>query len=135
MRMYIYDFIKKLTSVVGSVHEFWKKIKDLPELNLLFIDVNIFFFSDPSYREICYMTSNKNIFYLKVMVNHFRKNWRVHWWPLVLILGTSFHLPKMSWTHVGLTKNMAFGATNSRFFKKRAYFDIKIYIIKYLTRL
>ena len=28
----------------------------------------------------------------------FQKNWRVPWWPLVLIIGTSFHLPKMSWT-------------------------------------
>ena len=28
----------------------------------------------------------------------FQKNWRVPWWPLVFIIGTSFHIPKMSWT-------------------------------------
>ena len=73
---------------------------------------------------------------LKVIVHHFRK---IVGWPLIFIIGTSFHLPRMSWTcrtHKNLVPNriMSFGAENSWFFKNRAL-SIKNYLNKYFTRL
>ena len=70
----------------------------------------------------------------------FQKNWRVPSWLLVFIIGTSFHLPLMSWTcrtHKKLgSKSLNYYLSRDFFFFFNSFtYSIKIYINKYLTRL